>query len=95
MSPIVESIQPVFSMKVWEDLTPQFYITFWSLQVGHAGGRAAGTICVPLPPSMIYLRVDPEFPPFALAYEYFHWPGLWFSSILFSSQLEYSTKKIY
>ncbi|XP_012937232.1 THO complex subunit 2 [Aplysia californica] len=33
MHPIVEAIQPVFSSKIWDDLTPQFYITFWSLSM--------------------------------------------------------------
>ncbi|KAK3741029.1 hypothetical protein RRG08_005719 [Elysia crispata] len=33
MSPIVEAIKPVFSSKIWDDLTPQFYITFWSLSM--------------------------------------------------------------
>ncbi|CAL1526810.1 unnamed protein product [Lymnaea stagnalis] len=33
MGPIVEAIKPVFSSKIWDDLTPQFYITFWSLSM--------------------------------------------------------------
>ncbi|BFZ15044.1 hypothetical protein BsWGS_18083 [Bradybaena similaris] len=33
MSPVVAAIQPVFSSKIWDDLTPQFYITFWSLSM--------------------------------------------------------------
>ncbi|KAH9492653.1 THO complex subunit 2, partial [Bulinus truncatus] len=33
MLPVVEAIMPVFSSKIWDDLTPQFYITFWSLSM--------------------------------------------------------------
>ncbi|KAI8726739.1 THO complex subunit 2 [Biomphalaria glabrata] len=33
MGPVVEAIKPVFSSKFWDDLTPQFYITFWSLSM--------------------------------------------------------------
>nr|KAI8726666.1 THO complex subunit 2-like [Biomphalaria glabrata] len=33
MGPVVEAIKPVFSSKIWDDLTPQFYITFWSLSM--------------------------------------------------------------
>nr|KAI8743009.1 THO complex subunit 2-like [Biomphalaria glabrata] len=33
MGPVVEAIKPVFSSKIWDDLMPQFYITFWSLSM--------------------------------------------------------------
>ncbi|CAL4100396.1 unnamed protein product [Meganyctiphanes norvegica] len=29
--PIVDSIRPHFSMKVWEDMDPSFFLTFWTL----------------------------------------------------------------
>ncbi|KAK7790717.1 hypothetical protein R5R35_007956 [Gryllus longicercus] len=31
MSPIVASVRPLHPMKVWEDISPQFLVTFWSL----------------------------------------------------------------
>lgn len=31
MAPIVESVIPLHSIKVWEDISPQFLVTFWSL----------------------------------------------------------------
>lgn len=29
--PVTESVQPLHSMKVWEDINPKFFVTFWSL----------------------------------------------------------------
>lgn len=29
--PIVDSVRPLHSPKVWEDISPQFLVTFWSL----------------------------------------------------------------
>ena len=31
MSPVTEAIRPLYSEKVWEDISPQFLTTFWSL----------------------------------------------------------------
>lgn len=31
MAPIVDSVIPLHSVKVWEDISPQFLVTFWSL----------------------------------------------------------------
>lgn len=31
MAPIVDSVIPLHSIKVWEDISPQFLVTFWSL----------------------------------------------------------------
>jgi THO complex subunit 2 len=31
MGPVVESIRPLHPPKVWEDISPQFLVTFWSL----------------------------------------------------------------
>ncbi|XP_034243902.1 THO complex subunit 2 isoform X2 [Thrips palmi] len=31
MGPIVESVKPLHPLKIWEDVSPQFLITFWSL----------------------------------------------------------------
>jgi THO complex subunit 2 len=31
MSPIVASVRPLHPPKVWEDISPQFLVTFWSL----------------------------------------------------------------
>lgn len=31
MGPIVESVRPLHPAKVWEDVSPQFLVTFWSL----------------------------------------------------------------
>jgi THO complex subunit 2 len=33
MGPIVESVRPLHSSKVWEDISPQFLVTFWSLSM--------------------------------------------------------------
>lgn len=33
MSPIVESVRPLHPAKVWEDISPQFLVTFWSLSM--------------------------------------------------------------
>lgn len=33
MNPIVESVRPLHSAKVWEDISPQFFVTFWSLSM--------------------------------------------------------------
>ncbi|EDW71305.1 THO complex subunit 2 [Drosophila virilis] len=33
MNPIVESVRPLHSSKVWEDISPQFLVTFWSLSM--------------------------------------------------------------
>lgn len=33
-APIVESVRPLRSVKVWEDISPQFLVTFWSLSMG-------------------------------------------------------------
>lgn len=31
MGPIVESVKPLHPLKIWEDVSPQFLVTFWSL----------------------------------------------------------------
>lgn len=31
MAPVILSVQPLHSSKVWEDISPQFLVTFWSL----------------------------------------------------------------
>lgn len=31
MGPIVESVKPLHPIKIWEDVAPQFLVTFWSL----------------------------------------------------------------
>lgn len=31
MAPVIESVIPLHSPKVWEDISPQFLVTFWSL----------------------------------------------------------------
>lgn len=31
--PIVESVRPLHPAKVWEDISPQFLVTFWSLSM--------------------------------------------------------------
>lgn len=31
MGPIVSSVKPLHPLKVWEDISPQFLVTFWSL----------------------------------------------------------------
>ncbi|XP_046643816.1 THO complex subunit 2-like isoform X8 [Daphnia pulicaria] len=33
MTPICESVRPLCAARVWEDLSPQFFATFWSLTV--------------------------------------------------------------
>lgn len=33
ISPIVESVRPLHPAKVWEDISPQFLVTFWSLSM--------------------------------------------------------------
>lgn len=33
ISPIVESVRPLHPMKVWDDVSPQFLVTFWSLSM--------------------------------------------------------------
>ncbi|XP_077559324.1 THO complex subunit 2-like protein isoform X3 [Haemaphysalis longicornis] len=33
MSQVVESVRPLHPAKTWEDLSPQFYVTFWSLSM--------------------------------------------------------------
>lgn len=33
MKPIIESVRPLHAPKVWEDLGPQFLVTFWSLSM--------------------------------------------------------------
>lgn len=33
MDPIVESVRPLHVPKVWEDISPQFLVTFWSLSM--------------------------------------------------------------
>lgn len=33
MNPIVESVRPLHGPKVWEDISPQFFVTFWSLSM--------------------------------------------------------------
>lgn len=31
MAPVVDSVIPLHSVKVWEDISPRFLVTFWSL----------------------------------------------------------------
>lgn len=31
LGPIVESVHPLHAPKIWEDISPQFLVTFWSL----------------------------------------------------------------
>jgi THO complex subunit 2 len=33
MSPVIESVRPLHPSKVWEDISPQFLVTFWSLSM--------------------------------------------------------------
>lgn len=33
IAPIVESVRPLHSLKVWADISPQFLVTFWSLSM--------------------------------------------------------------
>lgn len=33
MNPIVDSVRPLHNSKVWEDISPQFLVTFWSLSM--------------------------------------------------------------
>lgn len=31
--PLIESVKPLHPLKVWEDMSPQFLVTFWSLSM--------------------------------------------------------------
>lgn len=31
MGPIVEAVKPLYPIKIWEDISPQFLVSFWSL----------------------------------------------------------------
>jgi Transcription factor/nuclear export subunit protein 2 len=33
MAPVVQSVRPLHPGKVWEDISPQFLVTFWSLSM--------------------------------------------------------------
>ncbi|KAL4230734.1 THO complex subunit 2 [Mactra antiquata] len=33
MTPVVENVRPLQTPKIWEDLSPTFYVTFWSLSM--------------------------------------------------------------
>ncbi|EAT47141.1 AAEL001716-PA [Aedes aegypti] len=33
MNPVIESVRPLHPPKVWEDISPQFLVTFWSLSM--------------------------------------------------------------
>ena len=33
MGPVCDSVRPLCAARVWEDLSPQFFATFWSLTV--------------------------------------------------------------
>ncbi|KAH3839564.1 hypothetical protein DPMN_112996, partial [Dreissena polymorpha] len=33
MTPVVENVRPLQSPKIWEDLSPTFYVTFWALSM--------------------------------------------------------------
>lgn len=33
MAPVAESVKPLHPPKVWEDISPQFLVTFWSLSM--------------------------------------------------------------
>lgn len=33
MAPVAQSVRPLHSPKVWEDISPQFLVTFWSLSM--------------------------------------------------------------
>jgi THO complex subunit 2 len=33
MTPVVQSVRPLHPSKVWEDISPQFLVTFWSLSM--------------------------------------------------------------
>lgn len=33
MAPVAESVRPLHPMKVWEDISPQFLVTFWSFSM--------------------------------------------------------------
>lgn len=33
IAPIVESVRPLHPPKIWEDISPQFLVTFWSLSM--------------------------------------------------------------
>lgn len=33
MAPVAQSVRPLHPWKVWEDISPQFLVTFWSLSM--------------------------------------------------------------
>ncbi|KAG5670760.1 hypothetical protein PVAND_001001 [Polypedilum vanderplanki] len=33
MNPVIDSVRPLHPLKVWEDISPQFLVTFWSLSM--------------------------------------------------------------
>lgn len=33
MTPVIDSVKPLHPFKVWEDISPQFLVTFWSLSM--------------------------------------------------------------
>lgn len=33
MAPVAQSVRPLHPLKVWEDISPQFLVTFWSLSM--------------------------------------------------------------
>lgn len=33
IAPIVQSVRPLHPPKIWEDISPQFLVTFWSLSM--------------------------------------------------------------
>lgn len=33
MAPVAQSVRPLHPIKVWEDISPQFLVTFWSLSM--------------------------------------------------------------
>lgn len=33
MAPVALSVRPLHPLKVWEDISPQFLVTFWSLSM--------------------------------------------------------------
>ncbi|KAL3879965.1 hypothetical protein ACJMK2_032241 [Sinanodonta woodiana] len=41
MDPVVECVRPLHPLKIWEDLSPQFYVTFWSLSMYDIGVPSA------------------------------------------------------
>lgn len=34
MSPVIASVRTLHPAKIWEDMSPQFLVTFWSLSMG-------------------------------------------------------------